>query len=234
MFLVYLILDFLFDFLSLLYVGQCFFNSSFIIFSPSFSSCSFNSLLYFVHFSLKSLLKKEEIKTDLVRNPTSDEITGDPTDETSKAFEPILLPGGVIPKTPQMLFEERLGTEGSKAALKQLPFAEGAARAEYQDTLDTWKRQFRRQGYANKKKPSFDSIDWKRYSDVKNFELLKEGKTRDKGLSKEYKVSVYVQYKKYRFKGFSNTYTVMEDADNSLARTLDRLKGKEENSQVAK
>lgn len=155
---------------------------------------------------------------ELVRTPNKDEIQGDPTSETSNTFEPILLPGGVVPRTPQMLFEERLGRELLKANVAKLPFAEGAARVEYQDTLENWKKQFRRQGYVEKKKPTFEDVDWKKYSDLKNFELIKEGKTRDRELSKDSHKSIYIKYKKYRFKGFSNTYTVMEDPDLAVER----------------
>jgi len=142
---------------------------------------------------------------DLVRTPTTQETQGDPNSETSGAFEPILLPGGVIPKTPQMLFEVKLGEELRKATKAGLPFAEAAVREEYKDTLDAWKKRFRRQGYADKKRPTFEDIDWKKYSDVKNFELVKEGQTRDRELSKDFHHSIFIKYKKYRFKGFSNT-----------------------------
>ena len=160
---------------------------------------------------------------DLIREPEASEVRGDPTDETSKVFEPILMPGGRIPKTPHILFEEVMAKESQKAIRNKLPFAEATARADYRDKLEAWDKTYRRQGYASKKKPTFEDVDWSRYSDLKNFELIDEGQTRDKGLSKEYKVSVYVRWKKYQFKGFSNTYTVMEDPDESLARTLGDL-----------
>ncbi len=158
----------------------------------------------------------------MIRNPTSNEIKGDPTKETSGSFEPILLPEGK-PKSPSDLFVYRLGKEGEKASKKELPFAEASVRAEYQDKLDRWNKEFRRQGYATAKKPTFEEIDWNKYSDLKNFELVDEGQTRDPGMSKEHKVAVYVKWKKYTFKGFSNTYTVMEDGEKALTRALDSL-----------
>ena len=164
---------------------------------------------------------------DIIREPLPSEVRGDPADETSKAFEPILLPGGRIPKTPHVLFEEVMSKESQKATRNKLPFAEATARADYRDKLEEWEKTYRRQGYAIKKKPTFEDIDWGKYSDLKNFELIDEGQTRDKGLSKEYKVSVFVRWKKYKFKGFSNTYTVMEDPDDSLARTLGGLNVKD-------
>lgn len=48
--------------------------------------------------------------------------------------------------------------------------------------------------------------------------MIKEDKTRDRELSKESHKSIYIKYKKYRFKGFSNTYTVMEDPDIAVER----------------
>ena len=55
---------------------------------------------------------------------------------------------------------------------------------------------------------------------MKNFEDLGKGQTRDRELSKESHRSIYIKYQKYRYKGFSNTYTVMEEPDEAVDRQM--------------
>ena len=160
---------------------------------------------------------------DIIRNPSKDDLDRpDPEDLNLKGFQPIEDTSGLI-RTPSDMFSEKLANETLKAQKKGLPFAEVAARADYLDKVDSWSKEFKRQGYATKKKPGFDEIDWSKYSDLKNFELVEEGTTRDPTMSKEHKVAVYLKFKKYRYKGFKNTFTIMEDPEAALTRALDSL-----------
>lgn len=163
---------------------------------------------------------------DIIRDASKEDLSRPDVDGDIKGFQPIEGTGGLI-RTPVALFAERLAKETEKASKKGLPFAEAAARAEYQDKLDSWSKEFKRQGYASKKKPTFDDIDFSKYSDLKNFELIEEGTQREPTMSKEHKVAVYLKWKKYRYKGFKNTYTVMEDPEVALTRALDSLEKRE-------
>ena len=159
---------------------------------------------------------------DLVRNPTSDDLSRPDVDGDTKGFIPIEDARGKV-LTPTDLFNIRLGKEGQQAAKEGLPFCEAAAKEDYKDKLEQWNKEFKRQGFASKKKPTFEDIDWKKYSDLKNFELTNEGTQRDPSLSKEHKVAVNIKYKTYKYKGYSNKYTTMEDPNQALTRALDSL-----------
>ena len=165
---------------------------------------------------------------EIIRNPNKDDLDRpdfDPVLLNEKGFQPIEDTSGLV-RTPADLFAEKLAMETFKAQKKGLPFAEVAARADYLDKVDSWNKEFKRQGYATKKKPTFDEIDWNKYCDLKNFELLEEGTTRDPTMSKEHKVAVYLKWKKYKYKGFKNTFTIMEDPEVALTRALDSLESR--------
>lgn len=160
---------------------------------------------------------------EILRNPTKQELTGDVTDESSQAFVPIAVPGGRV-KSVQERFNERINIEEQKAKAKGLPFATWAIRDEMKDLRDELHKKFKRQGYVKDFKiPTLNDIKWEKYSDLKNWEIVKEDKVRDPAFSKDHKVSVYRKRIVYRYKGYSNTCTVMEDADIALTRALDAL-----------
>ena len=160
---------------------------------------------------------------EILRNPTRAEITGDVNSDTSRAFIPIALPSGRVESVKDK-FNKRINQEEQKAMSEGKPFAIWAIRADIKDLKDNFTKKFRRQGYIKGFKiPTLDEIDWKKYSDLKNWELIIEDKVRDPQMSKEHKVSIYLKRKKYRYEGYSNTYTVMEDPDTALTRALDAL-----------
>ena len=154
---------------------------------------------------------------DIVRNPSKEDLNRPDSEGDIVGFLPIADRGGMV-RTPSEMFAERLSEETDKASKKGLPFSEAAARAEYQDKLDTWSKNFVRMGYATKKKPTFDEIDWDKYCDLKNFELIKEDEQTDDQLSTKWRLPVVMRYKTYRFKGFKNTYTIMESKESALKR----------------
>ena len=160
---------------------------------------------------------------DIIREPNRDELYGDTNDDTSKAFIPLQTPSGKV-LSPVDKFNITISEYQVKAIKKGLPFAEASARADLKDIQDELLKRWSRQGYVNK--DELPKIDWGKYSDLKNFDKLSEGSTRDAGMSKEHKVAVNVKWVKYKYKGFSNTYTVMEDPTESLTRALDTLEGR--------
>ena len=167
---------------------------------------------------------------EIIREPTRQELTGDVTDENSQAFVPIELPSGKV-QTPKDKFNERLGEEEQKAMKLGKPFAIWAAREDIKEIQENFNKQFRRQGYVKGFKiPTLDEIDWSKYSDLKNFVLLEESEENDAGLTKMHIAPINIRYKKYQYKGYSNTTTVMESKETAIQRALDdraqRLKGK--------
>lgn len=160
---------------------------------------------------------------EILRNLTNEELTGDVNSDTSPAFVPIALPSGKV-ETIKDKFNKRINQEEQKAMSEGKPFAIWAVRADIKDIQDDFAKRFKRQGYVKGFKiPTLDEINWKKYSDLKNWELITEDKVRDPQLSKEHKVSIYLKRRKYRYKGYSNTYSVMEDSDEALTRALDAL-----------
>lgn len=160
---------------------------------------------------------------DIIREPNRDEIFGNTNDETSKAFIPLQTPTGKV-ISPVDRFNITISEHQVKAIKKGLPFAEATARADLKDIQDELLKRWSRQGYV--KDGELPKINWGKYSDLKNFEVIDKGQTRDSGMSKEHKVAVDVKWTKYKYKGFSNTYTVMEDPTESLTRSLDTLEGR--------
>ena len=161
-----------------------------------------------------------------IRNPTSDDLSkSDPEDAQVKGFTPLVTTSGRV-YTPTDLFEQRLGKEVQIAAKEHKPFAEIVARDDYKQKLDDWNKSFKRQGYASTKKPTFEDIDWKKYSDLKNFEHIDSGEQLDQDLSKLHKVPVYIKWKKYQYKGYKNAFIVMEEPNDALTRALDSLENR--------
>ncbi len=154
----------------------------------------------------------------IIREPTRAELSGDVTDENSQAFVPILLPEGKVMSVKDK-FSERINQEEQKSIKLGKPFAIWAVRAEVKDLQDEFNKKFRRQGYVKDFKiPTLDEIDWKKYSDLKNWELLDESVKKDDNLSKINRLPVFVKYKTYRYTGYSNTYTVMEPEEAAVMR----------------
>ena len=164
--------------------------------------------------------------TEILRYPTKEELSGNPNDETSPAFVPIAVPGGRV-KSVKERFNERINIEEQKAMTKGLPFATWAVRNDIKDLSDEFNKKFRRQGYLKDFKiPTLDEIEWDKYSDLKNWEVIKEDMVRDPQFSKEHKVSVYRKRKYYKYKGYSNICIVMEDTHEALTRALDSLENR--------
>ena len=61
-------------------------------------------------------------------------------------------------------------------------------------------------------------VDFSKYGNIKNFELLEDGDVYDENVSKRYSKPVYVKKKVYKFNGYEGRTTVMEDPFESIKR----------------
>ena len=167
---------------------------------------------------------------NIFRNPTGVELS---PDKNNEVLNTIVDRSGRLVKNPNAKFQAELAKQQEIANKKGLPFASAAARADWKDNLDEQaKRSLRKNGYVNSNDIKIPDIDWSKYSDLNNFELIEEGETYDDQLSKRYSKPVYVARKTYRFKGFSNKYRIMEDAYSAVnrAKGLDNEPKKEKST----
>ena len=140
-----------------------------------------------------------------------------PSVDERRDFVPILTAQG-IPETAEDKFRKKLAEEKLKATQKGLPFAGVVAMDEFNSYYKSQKEeQMRKFGYiAEEIKPL--KVDWAKYSDLKNFDVLEESERVDEQLSKRTNKQIFLKYKVYQFKGFYHRYTVMEDGQAAIKR----------------
>ena len=153
--------------------------------------------------------------TNIIREPTAEE---------RRDFTP--LTGGSKSKTSNEVFEEQLAGAEQKAIKEGKPFAAKVARDDFNDMIqDQVKKSVRKNGFIEWSEIRMPKMDWSKYSDLKNFELVDEGEKADEHLTKTNPgLQVMIKYKKYKFEGYSNTYTVMEDGAAAIARAKKKNK----------
>ena len=120
--------------------------------------------------------------------------------------------------TEEDTFQLELSKHEQEATKNNLPFARHVARADFQDMVNNWQSKLNRQGFVTETKPKAKDVDWKKYSDLKNFEILTEKDIRDTNLSRQHRMPVFLKSRVYKFKGFKEKYRVMEDGDKALER----------------
>jgi len=143
-------------------------------------------------------------------------------------------------RTPQDEFTEELAQEAVKAHKKGLPFAEQAAK---KDRAEHHRIEVNRlmakygKGYFTEemnKEYKHHEMDWAKYSDLNNFEIVNEFEVKDPGLTKKHNLPISQKGTKYKFKDHFETYTMMEDEHESYMRAkirhdaIDWSKPKEE------
>jgi len=123
-------------------------------------------------------------------------------------------------------FEKELADAGQNAIKKGLPFAEKVARDQFKDYYESQvKENMRKNGYLDVSEIKPIKMDMSQFSDLKNFELLDEGEIADQQLSKHNPgLDVKIAFKKWKYKGYSNTYTVMESGPEAILRARKKLK----------
>jgi len=120
-------------------------------------------------------------------------------------------------------FEIELKKQEADATLKGLPFARHVARDDFKTTIkvqiDAQLREFGSIEYPEKIK--LPEIDWSKYTDMKNFELITQKVVPDSNLSKlNPGLNVLIDTKKYKFKGYAQTYTMMESGPSAITRAV--------------
>ena len=125
-------------------------------------------------------------------------------------------------ETSYTKFLKEMGKHEKEARNKMLPFARNAAMAEFDDkTQDQKKASIRKNGYLDWMDIKPIKIDFAKYSDLKNFNVIGEGEEYDPYLSKHNPgLNIALKYKKYQYKGFHHIYIVMEEADSAIQRAI--------------
>jgi hypothetical protein len=142
-----------------------------------------------------------------------------PTEEERKDFIPIADPRKRN-KNAKERFNEELCNHQQEAAAKKLPFCDRAARDEFSDY---YKNQVqvhtRKYGYVKVEEIKPIKMDWSKYSDLKNFEVLEEGEKFDEHLTKVNPgLTVMVKWTKYKHKDYENFYIIFESGPDAINR----------------
>ena len=120
---------------------------------------------------------------------------------------------------PNRKFKKELVKQATLAHKKGLPFAEKVAQDEFNEVIQTQaKESLKLHGKVNIEDIKIPTMDWEKYSDLKNFTLINTKKVRDKYLSTLHKMPIFIESKEYKFKGYGNIYRMMEDGDVALAK----------------
>jgi len=161
--------------------------------------------------------------TEILRHPTAGDLAE--REDGEGTMIPISTPNRRIVKSPRQRFEAEIMKAEQEAIKEGLPFAIGALRTETAELAKAWETRWRRRGYVDDKKDPTPKVDWGKYSDLENFEVLDKGEKHDPYLTKVNKFPVFIKWAKYRFKDFPENYTVMESAEDAIERALAKFKG---------
>ena len=145
-------------------------------------------------------------------------------------------------KTVRELFDEELANQEQIIAKQNLsldinvkkPFAAKVAREEFNEHWANQRKQaLKEKGKLDTSDFTKPKTDWKRYSDLSNFEVLDEGERFDDNATKNNPgLHIMSKWKKFKFKGYHGTYTLMEDGPSSIKRA--REKGIREDLDIKK
>ena len=145
-------------------------------------------------------------------------IIREPTIDEKKDFQDI----GTKRRTVEESFTVVLKKHETEATKKGVPFATQVAKIEWDDHYqEQAKLSMRRHGFVNPEDIKPIEMDWAKYSDLKNFELIDEGERVDDYLTKVNPgLTVRIKWKKYRYIGFSYTYRIMESGPDAINRAI--------------
>jgi hypothetical protein len=157
-------------------------------------------------------------------------IVRDSTKEELMDFTPLMNRTGNT-KNPADKFINKINEEEAKANKKGLPFATLAATNDFKEDIENQLKRLKNlYGYKKVDELKSPEIDWNKYSDLNNFDLIEEGEVFDEHLSKRHLVDVFVKKKTYQYKGYGNKYIVMESPNKAVQRAkglLDKPSKKE-------
>jgi hypothetical protein len=143
------------------------------------------------------------------------------TQEERMDFEPI----GKEDNAKSRFYDE-LTKKEQESIKKGLPFASIVAINDFKDAHEGQiKGNIRKNGYLVPSELKAIKMDWKKYSDVSNFDLIKEDEISDPNLTKHNPgLNVMIAYRTYKYKGYNNTYQVMESPTDAILRARKKLK----------
>jgi len=145
-----------------------------------------------------------------------------PTDTERKDFIPL---AGVPARNPEDEFNRELGKHKAKAIKEGRPYADKAARIEFEEYYEKAKKDnIKKNGYLKPEEIKPFKPDFEKYGKIENFELLEEGEQYDEHLSARHHIPVYLKKRKYRYKGYFHTYVIMEDPQKAIERARKALK----------
>lgn len=138
------------------------------------------------------------------------------TEEEKRDFESI-----AKKKDAKSIFNKELGKEQQIALKAGIPFAEKVARDDFNDYYEAQaKLSMRKNGYVDISEIKPLKIEWDKYSDLKNFEVVDEKEVFDDNLTRRNPgKNIMIKCITYKYKGYSNTYKVMEDPQTAIARS---------------
>ena len=156
------------------------------------------------------------------------DITRPMTDAELKGLSVDGVPGVNLNKPKRKMnarekFEIELVKQEADATLNKLPFARHVVRAEFNEAIKVQvDKQLREYGSIEKPEDiKLPVTDWKRYSDLNNFELIESHERPDTNLSRQNPgLNVQCQVDTYKFKGYGQTYKVMEDGPSAITRAV--------------
>ncbi len=151
------------------------------------------------------------------QTPAERDLTPIGSEGESTGFIPIMGPDKKIGVEETFIVEakkhERIASKAGK------PFAMQVVIEEFKEYFDNQARiSMREHGYVKTSDIKPMKINWAKYSDLTNFEILEERDRYDEHLSRLYKVNVSLKLIKYKFKGYKYKYTVMETPEKAIQR----------------
>jgi len=126
-------------------------------------------------------------------------------------------------KNAREKFEIELQKQEKKANQDRRPFARHVAREDFNQAIKVQiDKQLREYGSVEKPEElKLPVIDWNKYSDLKNFDKIDEKEVSDNNLSKENPgLSVKIKAVTYKYKGYGQTYKMMEPGPEAIARAV--------------
>jgi len=129
-------------------------------------------------------------------------------------------------KTSRELFTIELHKQEQECVKLGKPFSTHAARDDFQRDIDDQVRQQMREhgSLQHPEEITLPKMDWKKYSDTKNFKITKEDEVPDAHLNKNNPgLNVLVKKTEYKYKDYGNVYRVMESRESAIKRAQERL-----------
>jgi len=156
---------------------------------------------------------------DITRNMTSSELNNLSVD----GVRGVNLNKPRRTKNAREKFEVELHKAEADATMNGLPFARHVAREDFNQAIKSQvDKQLREYGSIEKPEElKLPKIDWNKYSDLKNFDKIKEHERPDTNLSKHNPgLNVMSKVVTYKFKGYGFIYKVMEGGPESISRAV--------------